>query len=279
MSLSLYHPFSSGYGHTGDGDDEPPPAGGGGTTGGGGTSDEPGGGTSPLSTKPDYLSDLDRGGGGGEGVSGGVEDWYNIFQSLGGPRQAPALPKGPQWDMGKDPIWLQLNEAISSALKGGTTFDRDTIERMKGAARIRSENLRDQGTARVRANVISRGLQDSPLGQSLEAEADRAADADYQSTSTQIEVQATVQNYKDRMGALDRAERLLNSKMSYVLALANNEIQRAEIALAYRRIDEARSALDKQLSAQLYGMQAGFEFQKEFFNLQLPVILAQLQQE
>ncbi|MCU0230702.1 MAG: hypothetical protein MUC67_04905 [Acidobacteria bacterium] len=186
------------------------------------------------------------GGGGGTGAGGGGN-------GTGGGLQA------------------QVIAGIKKLMNGGGGFGPETLEAMKVQAKQRAEAMREQNSERVQSDLVRRGLADSPVGASLQAEAGRASDAQYTADATKIEIQSALQQHQDRLAALKMAQDELNNEAARLAQREGLELQKAQLALAQRRLAEEKNMLQMQLDARLRELGISNQFQLDMFERRLPL--------
>lgn len=184
------------------------------------------------------------GGGGGYGISspGGT------FNKLGG-----------MFDTQAGTVWDELNKV----LQGGTRYNPQVMAQLDSQAKLSSAGTTRGQIQGLEDSAVTRGVGRSSAVTSGEAMIRRSAAADESKAYNQNRIAKVNADFEDRMGALDRAQKWLDSSRDYVVRLdmtaADREKAIANIALGYARIAAERDMLNKQLAnnlqvAQLQGM-------------------------
>jgi hypothetical protein len=178
---------------------------------------------------------------------------------------------------------LSVEGEMEKLLKGGITgqigsaSDAATQAQLAQAFQA-AEGRRQAASEQINADAISRGLSRSSVPSGLQAQASRDAGAQYTQAARDIAINQSKQQYQDRLSALDRAQKMLDSKRQEVLTRERNAIDRdaqmAQISLAYAKIDQERQMLSQQLSAQSSMLGQQNQYAVDQWNRALPLELA-----
>lgn len=182
------------------------------------------------------------GGGGAAGAGGGG----GLGASPGGGLGAPAGLSGVSGT-----IWDTLN----GVLKGGQTrFTPEVMATLAGQAKSLEQGQIKTGTDAVTSDAIRRGIYRSPAVNPDVANVVRGAQGNYSQTIAQQQVAKVSADFQDKMGALDRAQKFLDSARDYLLRSDMNAIDRerirAQLALGYANIASQQQMLTQQLTQQ-----------------------------
>jgi hypothetical protein len=191
-----------------------------------------------------------------------------------GPPPGPAAGQYPWWaDPAKnptDPVNLpkfeppqagldmdlqnQIDGFLKDALSGqNKRFSPETLQQMKDQVFAATEGGRKKAVDAANSDALHRGLFRSgiPIDAQMQAQSD--ASSAYSKGVTDININAANAEYDDKNAALDRAQRSLTEKRSYLLQLDHNSMERtigeAQLRLESAKIDLARNQLDRDMSS------------------------------
>ena len=225
-----------------------------------GTGYEPGGGgckPCPPGTSQSEagrcLPGLNGGGGGGAGGGGGMG---------GGGGAAPASPFGPgaQVTSFND----MLGKYITDLLGSPSRFTPEVMQSLYGNVAAQSSGAIQRNEDAVRAEAAGRGA--SRFGQTAAALRDvrNVAEGQRGAAMVGIQLQKINTDYQDKMGAIDRGQKYLDSlrdsEYRYTLLGEQRRQFDANLALAYANLAQNRSLLEMQLQSQwdMLKAQAGY---------------------
>lgn len=191
------------------------------------------------------LTPFDRGAGGGGGGGNGASGGGGSLES-------------------------QVVKGIKKALQGGS-MTPEAVELMKVQAKQRAEGMRQQTAERVNSDLARRGLANSPVGASLQAEASRASDAQYAADATKIEIEATVRAHQEKMQALQMAMQQLNDEANRLAQREGLAIEKARLALQQRQLGDQMQMLQMQLDARLRELGISNQFALDMWERNLPL--------
>jgi hypothetical protein len=185
------------------------------------------------------------GGGGGAGGPGGgqfgISDPGGRFSELFGRTEGNFQS-----------IWDSL---LPVARGEQTRYNPETMGYLEGQARVDRAGNIDAGTESIYSDAITRGMGRSGPTSAGVSNVVRDANRTYASTVTQMRVKKVEQDFEDRMGALDRMQKALDSRQAYILGLDQTAAQReqsiTQIALGYARIAAERQMLEMRLNTDL----------------------------
>lgn len=213
---------------------------------------------------------LNGGGGGGGsssgGGSGGGSGSTQPFKPQSKPYEfEPWTPPTPT------PFAQDLQKQLSEFLNGWNTdvpYTDPVVSNMKTNAFLATKGRTAQEKRAVEADAIRRGVfRSTGTDRRLDARSN-AADAAYAGAERGIENTATIGNYEartqNRLAALDRAQRHVDSEREYLMASEMNHFARqeglAKLALAYYSLEQQRWELTQQLNSGKYQFDKNFDY-------------------
>lgn len=194
-----------------------------------------------LRDKPDDSAS----GGGGAGGS-------KASGSSSSSGTAPGGGVGPE--SAYDDLTKTIQTELNAILAGqDLPFGPEQLARQKQALFAATQGQAQAGQDAINRDLIRRGVLRSGVAAEANAGLQRAALQSYGQGVNTAQIEGAKENYNARMGALDRAQKHLDSYRSYILQKEMNEIERQKaldtIKLGYARIAADQSMLDKQLAA------------------------------
>lgn len=163
-------------------------------------------------------------------------------------------------------IESSLQSGLSEMLQSEGPFNDQVVQNLRSQARMDAYAPVEGQIRQSDDDAVQRGLFRSGIPLDQQRQAREGAAARYSQATTQIENNAVLQNHQARLGALDRAQKWLDSKRQWILANETNALNRElglkQVALGYARIQAESSALDRQLS------QSNYQFNQMNPNMQ-----------
>jgi hypothetical protein len=183
------------------------------------------------------------GGGGGQGGGGGVPGGAAV---PGGANAAGSPVGGPlstEADAASKTIWGELSNILGGK---STRFTPEVMANLDSNAREASIATARGSEDAVRQDALRRGVFQSPQVTSEIGNIERSANSDYSRAANQNRIQKVNADFEDKMGALDRAQKWLDSQRDYIVRLDMTAAQR-EAALANIRLGYARIAAEERM--------------------------------
>lgn len=178
-----------------------------------------------------------QGGGGGSGGGGGGRR-----QSSPGPSSA---------SMGFDST---LRSEIEASLRAPSRFTPEALQAMYGEIARQSSGAIRRGERGVRQNAAQRGMQRAGSTDAALRGVRDAAEQRRGAEGVNVQMAKINADYQDKTGALDRAQRYLDSLRDneYRWALMGEQRRQfdSNLALAYANLNQQRSMLQMQLQSQ-----------------------------
>ncbi len=210
-----------------------------------------------------YCRKKDGGGGGGFGGGGGAGGGGG-----GGPHSGPLGPGGGgtgggagaafQELLGLGGVGGELSQQMEAFLKGvlggQTRYSPEVMQDIQAGYKAETEGQVNQSTAALNEDLARRGLYRSPVGADQAVDIRLAGDQRFSEGTRQLRVEKATRDFEDKLSAVDRGQKYLDSLRSYVAQLdvtqAEREKLKATIELGYARIDAEMKMLMKQLASQ-----------------------------
>jgi hypothetical protein len=164
----------------------------------------------------------------------------------GGATGPPAPDKG---DDVESMILKYINDMLSGNMSPYTdqvvqNLKNQAFETHQGATRRRKDALSEE--------LISRGMFRSGEAPQKFTDIGREEEAGYSKDVRDIYTQKTMADYQAKADALDRAQKWLDSRRTYLMQHESNEVQKkiglAQVSLGYARIQAEKEMLQMQLS-------------------------------
>lgn len=200
----------------------------------------------PAPEEPKAIDDAGSGGGGG-GQAGGGGGAGGGAPAGGAKATAPGpgLGGGPKAapGPGTNSEFEGRMLALLERMLGGdlSRYSQPVVDSMKADLFRATEGRRAAGSARLKEDAAGRGRFRQPFAGREVGELERHMGAEYGAGVRQILQKKAEADYEDRVAALDRAQKWLDSQRQYIIATEQNARERdrllAEIALGYARID------------------------------------------
>jgi hypothetical protein len=200
------------------------------------------------------------------------------------PAKNPADPLNlPTFEAPKAGLDMDLQNQIDGYLKDvlsgqNKRFSPETLQQMKDQVFTATEGGRKKAVDQANSDALHRGLFRSgiPIDAQMQAQSD--ASSAYSKGVTDINTNAANAEYDDKMAALDRAEKSLTDKRTYLLGLDHNSMERtigeAQLRLESAKIAAAKNQLDRDMSSKYDINQSNEQLQRDLATQQ-----AQLQRD
>jgi hypothetical protein len=190
-----------------------------------------------------------------------------------GPYAAPPVPGPPRtgsaqpfsYSPGTNAFAALIEKMLRDAMAAPSRFTPEALQALYGQITRQASGQVTRGERGVRSNAAQRGM--SRAGSTEAALRGVREGAESQRGQAVVGVQMAKINadYQDKMGALDRAQRYLDSLRDSEYRLIVTSEQRrqfdANLALSYANLEEQRTRLQMMLQSEWDKLQASFGFQ------------------
>lgn len=178
----------------------------------------------------------------------------------GSPSAVPSIPGlsdnlvGKYGSEGK-PMDQMIKSELAKVLQGGeTSYSPERVAYMKAQAKSGAEGAARGSKASLNADLIRRGMGDSGEAARSLTDIERQKDISYSGQVSKIAADKSMQDFQDKMAALDRSQKNIDDARSYVLGLVGQETQQkgllAQLATATMQVNAQKDMLKGQLDQQ-----------------------------
>ncbi len=214
------------------------------------------------------------GGGGGSSSSGGSGSTAPFNPKSKPYEFEPWTPPTPT------PFAVDLEKQLSDFMSNWSTdvpYTDPVVSNMKTNAFLATKGRTPAELRSIKADAIRRGvLRSTGTDQRIDAKTN-AANAAYAGAERGIENSATMGNFEartqNRLAALDRAQRHVDSEREYLMASEMNHFNRqeglAKLALAYYSLEQQRWELTQQLNSSKYQFDKSSDWNKTLLEYQI----------